>query len=77
MLLLYIYNVVAIYIYSHTTYVVCVLIFIHKWRDLQFNKKQQQMFEKLFMAIFIKDQITDTNDDNADISDILSQKFIV
>ena len=41
---------------SHTTYVVCVN-FIHKRRDLQFKVDfEQQIFEKLFMAIFIYSQ---------------------
>ena len=36
---------------SHTTSVVCVN-FIHEWRDLQFKvDSEQQIFEKLFMAI--------------------------
>ena len=36
---------------SHATYVVC-FNFIHEWQDLQFNvDSEQQIFEKLFMAI--------------------------
>ena len=29
---------------SHTIYVVCVLIFIHKWRDLQFKVDSERQF---------------------------------
>ena len=42
---------------SHTIYVLCVLIFIHKRQNLQFKvDSERQIFEKLFMAVFIYSQ---------------------
>ena len=40
----------------------CVLIFIHKWRDPQFKvDSERQIFEKLFMAVSITVRVFDRN----------------
>ena len=45
-----------------TSLILCVLIFIHKRRDIQFKVvSERQIFEKLFMAVFFTSSISAEN----------------